>query len=148
LNILPALDPKFMRLAILVFLVGIVSLPSFSQDYRWQQRVEYAMNVRLDVKTHKVTGNQKLIYYNNSPDTLYKVYYHLYFNAFQPGSMMDVRSRSIADPDGRVTDRISKLKDDEIGYQHIQSLKQDGKDISYQVNGNHSGSNISQTDSS
>lgn len=135
MNILPAFDPKFMRLAILVFLVGIVSLPSFSQDYRWQQRVEYAMNVRLDVKTHKVTGNQKLTYYNNSPDTLYKVYYHLYFNAFQPGSMMDVRSRSIADPDGRVTDRISKLKDDEIGYQHIQSLKQDGKDISYQVNG-------------
>lgn len=106
-----------------------------AQDYRWQQRVEYTMDVRLDVKAHKVYGTQKLVYTNNSADTLRKVYYHLYFNAFQPGSMMDVRSRNIADPDGRVTDRISKLKDDEIGYQHIESLKQDGKDIAYNVMG-------------
>lgn len=111
------------------------SIAAFGQDYRWQQRVDYAMDVRLDVKTHKLTGTQKLIYANNSPDTLRKVYYHLYFNAFQPGSMMDVRSRTIADPDGRVTDRISKLKDDEIGYQHILSLKQDGKDIPFKVIG-------------
>ncbi|MBT1701665.1 M1 family metallopeptidase [Chryseosolibacter indicus] len=93
------------------------------------------MDVKLDVKTHKVTGSQKLTYYNNSKDTLNKVYYHLYFNAFQPGSMMDVRSRNIMDPDPRVGERISKLKDDEIGYQHIQNLKQDGKDISYSTNG-------------
>jgi hypothetical protein len=108
---------------------------SFGQDFRWQQRVEYAMDVRLDVNTHKVNGNQKLTYYNNSKDTLTKVYYHLFFNAFQPGSMMDARSRSIADPDARVGDRISKLKDNEIGYQHIISLKQDGKDVSHIVNG-------------
>ncbi|MBX2966432.1 MAG: M1 family metallopeptidase [Cyclobacteriaceae bacterium] len=107
----------------------------FAQDYRWQQRAEYTMDVRLDVKTHNVTGTQKLVYYNNSPDTLHKVYYHLYFNAFQPGSMMDVRSRTIMDADARVTDRIAKLKDDEIGYQRIQNLKQDGKDITYHVEG-------------
>ena len=93
------------------------------------------MDVRLDVKTHRVTGTQKLTYYNNSKDTLTKVYYHLYFNAFQPGSMMDVRSRNIMDPDARIKDRISKLKDDEIGYQHIESLKQDGKDIGYKIDG-------------
>lgn len=120
---------------ILTFLTLVSVTFTSAQDYRWQQRAEYAMDVRLDVKTHKVTGTQKLVYYNNSPDTLHKVYYHLYFNAFQPGSMMDVRSRTIMDPDGRVTDRISKLKDDEIGYQRIQSLKQDGKDISYHVEG-------------
>ncbi|MDL5047110.1 hypothetical protein QQ054_13885 [Oscillatoria amoena NRMC-F 0135] len=117
----------------LLFLFLSVTL--CAQDYRWQQRVEYTMDVRLDVKTHKVTGTQKLVYTNNSPDTLRKVYYHLYFNAFQPGSMMDVRSRSIADPDGRVTDRISKLRDEEIGYQRIEILKQDGKDIPFRVNG-------------
>jgi hypothetical protein len=117
----------------LLLTLGGYWLPA--QDYRWQQRVEYVMDVSLDVKTHTVAGTQKLTYYNNSRDTLRKVYYHLYFNAFQPGSMMDVRSRNIADPDGRVKDRISKLKDDEIGYQHIQSLKQDGKDTQYKVNG-------------
>lgn len=106
-----------------------------AQDYRWQQRVAYQMEVKLDVNTHKLTGTQKLVYTNNSPDTLRKVYYHLYYNAFQPGSMMDVRSRTIADPDARVTDRISKLKDDEIGYQHILKLTQDGKEVRYQVFG-------------
>lgn len=119
----------------LLFLMFILPIIVTAQDYRWQQRVEYAMNVKLDTKTHRVTGDQKLVYFNNSTDTLKKVYYHLYFNAFQPGSMMDVRSRSISDPDARVTDRISKLKDDEIGYQHIQSLKQDGKDVAYKVDG-------------
>jgi hypothetical protein len=116
------------------FLLLVVYSAS-AQDYRWQQRAEYVMDIKLDVTTHKVNGTQKLTYYNNSKDTLSKVYYHLFFNAFQPGSMMDVRSRNIADPDPRVGDRISKLKDDEIGYQHILSLKHDGKDVSHAVNG-------------
>lgn len=110
-------------------------LSASSQSSYWQQRVEYTMNVKFDVSNHHVDGTQKLVYYNNSPDTLRKVYYHLYFNAFQPGSMMDVRSRNLPDPDQRVRDRISKLKDDEIGYQHINSLKQDGKDITFKING-------------
>lgn len=106
-----------------------------AQDFRWQQRVEYAMQVKLDVNAHKLQGTQKLTYHNNSKDTLSKVYYHLYFNAFQPGSMMDVRSRNLPDPDPRVEDRILHLKDDEIGYQHIISLKQDGKDVSFHTTG-------------
>ena len=89
----------------------------------------------MDVKTHRFDGSQKLIYTNNSPDTLNKVYYHLYFNAFQPGSMMDIRSLTIDDPDRRVGDRISKLTDDEIGFQRITSLKQNGKDLNYHTEG-------------
>jgi hypothetical protein len=122
-----------LRLPFLLLLFA--SFASYCQTERWQQRAEYIMDVRLDVNTHKVTGTQKLTYYNNSPDTLRKVYYHLYYNAFQPGSLMDVRSRNIPDPDRRVMDRISKLKDDEIGYQHITSLKQDGKDVSHHTEG-------------
>lgn len=106
-----------------------------AQNFRWQQRAEYVMDVKLDVATHKLTGTQKLTYNNNSNDTLSKVYYHLYFNAFQPGSMMDVRSRTIADPDPRVGDRIAALKENEIGYQHIQSLEQDGKEVSFHITG-------------
>jgi Peptidase family M1 domain len=122
------------RLPLLLALFTIVLSAKAQRDY-WQQRVEYVMNVNLDVTSHKVNGTQQLTYQNNSPDTLTKVYYHLYFNAFQPGSMMDVRSRSLPDPDRRVVDRISKLKVDEIGCQHIQTLKQDGKDLVYKVNG-------------
>jgi hypothetical protein len=123
-----------MQNRIYILLCFFITNAAVAQDY-WQQRAEYTMDVHLDVNTHKVNGTQKLIYYNNSKDTLTKVFYHLYFNAFQPGSMMDVRSRTISDPDPRVMDRISKLKDDEIGYQHILSLKQDGKDINYSIDG-------------
>ncbi len=123
-----------LRLPLLALLM-FITIYATAQDYRWQQRVEYTMNASLDVTTHRVNGNQKLVYYNNSPDTLTKVYYHLYFNAFQPGSMMDERSRAIKDPDRRVTDRISKLTETEIGYQKVLSLKQDGKDTRYATEG-------------
>jgi hypothetical protein len=128
-------NSKLMRSLILLMLIGVVAPRAFAQDYRWQQRADYVLDAKLDVTTHKVTGSEKLTYTNNSKDTLRSVFFHLYFNAFQPGSMMDVRSRTIPDPDKRVGDRISKLKDDEIGYQHIQSLKQDGKDLSFHIDG-------------
>ena len=67
---------------------------SFSQPDRWQQRVKYTMNIDMNVQTNQFTGKQKLEYSNNSPDTLTRVFYHLYFNAFQPNSMMDTRSRN------------------------------------------------------
>lgn len=106
-----------------------------AQSDRWQQRVNYYMEVDMNVETNQFTGIQKLEYTNNSPETLNQVFYHLYFNAFQPGSMMDVRSRTIQDPDGRVRDRISKLSDDQIGYQNVLSLKQNGKALDYETVG-------------
>ncbi len=107
----------------------------FSQADRWQQRVDYQMEIDFDVNLHRFTGKQRLVYFNNSPDELTKVFYHLYFNAFQPGSMMDVRSRNIKDPDGRVEGRIQSLGDSEIGYHKITSLKQNGVPVDYQVEG-------------
>ncbi len=101
----------------------------------WQQRVDYKMEIDLDVETHQYKGTQELIYTNNSPDTIYRVFYHLYFNAFQPGSDMDIRSLTISDPDGRVGDRISKLSPEEIGYIKPTKLTQDGKGLKYKVVG-------------
>ena len=101
----------------------------------WQQHVDYTMDIDVDVTKFQYKGTQKLVYTNNSPDELTHVYYHLYFNAFQPNSQMDIRSRNIQDPDGRVTDRISKLKPEEIGYIKIASLKQDGESVQFEVVG-------------
>ncbi|MEX2404406.1 MAG: hypothetical protein WD625_09745, partial [Balneolales bacterium] len=77
------------------FVLFICSQPSKGQNQpdRWQQSIEYDMDVALDVDEHIISGTQNVVYTNNSPDTLYNVYYHLYFNAFQPNSLMDVRSR-------------------------------------------------------
>lgn len=118
-----------------ILLVGAFCSAFFlmGQQAPWQQAAKYQMEVNMDVKKHQFTGKQRLEYTNNSPDTLKKVYYHLYFNAFQPGSMMDVRSRTIADPDKRVGDRISKLKPDEIGYQKVQSLLLNGQVVKFSV---------------
>ena len=85
----------------------------------WQQKVDYKMDIQMDVKTYKYTGKQELTYTNNSPDTLKRVFYHLYPNAFQPGSEMDVRSRTLEDPDPRVGDRISKLSKITVGSEAI-----------------------------
>ena len=121
---------------ILFFLISgiLFSISIEAQPGRWQQRVKYTMNIDVDANTNRFTGKQKLEYTNNSPDPLKKVFYHLYYNAFQPNSSMDVRSRHLGktiingrpDWDSRVIDRISKLKEDEIGYQKIISLKMNG----------------------
>lgn len=122
-------------------------LQGSAQSDRWQQRVKYTMDVKVDAPANQFKGQQHLEYYNNSPDTLKKVFYHLYWNAFQPGSMMDVRSRELGkivlgkdkkgnerrDWDNRVRDRIFQLKPDEIGYQKIISLKRDGKPQDFKV---------------
>jgi hypothetical protein len=92
------------------------------------------MNINVDTLLNRIKGKQQLQYQNNSNDQLTKVFYHLYWNAFQPNSSMDMRSREIgkklingrADWDGRVRDRILNLKPDEIGYQKIISLKMNG----------------------
>lgn len=109
----------------------LLSVPSFSQNSYWQQQVKYAMDIDMNVETNRFTGIQKLEYWNNSPDTLKKVFYHLYWNAFRPGSMMDNRSRRQGniliggrpDWDSRVKDRIQHLKPDEIGYQKNKIAK-------------------------
>jgi hypothetical protein len=106
----------------------------------WQQHVNYSMDIDVDTKKHQFNGTQKLVYTNNSPDDLNKIYYHLYFNAFQPGSEMDIRLQNIADPDKRMIDnnkksRISTLKPNEIGFHKILSLKQDGKNVKFEIIG-------------
>jgi len=104
-------------------------------DGYWQQHVDYTMNVDMNVETYQYTGTQHLVYTNNSPDTLNRVYYHLFYNAFQPGSEMDIHSLTIADPDPRVGERISKLEPKDMGYLKVQSLKQNGVNLNYETVG-------------
>ncbi|WP_299250475.1 M1 family metallopeptidase [uncultured Lacinutrix sp.] len=112
---------------------------SSSKSTYWQQSVDYKMEIDMDVNNYQYQGKQKLVYTNNSPDVLDKVFYHLYFNAFQPGSDMDARLQSIVDPDGRMVSevngekqsRISTLKPNEIGYINVTSLKQNGSAVKH-----------------
>ena len=114
-----------MKQILFLFTLLFSTVATVSAQY-WQQGIDYKMAIDFDVKSHQYSGKQNIVYVNNSPDDLNQLFFHLYFNAFQPGSMMDVRSRSIADPDGRVGDRIEKLAENEIGYTHIKSIKVNG----------------------
>lgn len=119
-----------MMRTLFLIVFGAIALAQPQPGY-WQQEVDYTMEVDIDIKTFRYSGTQDLIYTNKSPDTLKQVFYHLYFNAFQPGSEMDVRSLSLKDPDVRVGSRIGKLNRKEIGFLHAKSIVQDGMVLSF-----------------
>ena len=121
---------KLLLQALFIAILTIsISTPTNAQADRWQQSIKYKMDIDMDVKKNQYKGKQYIQYVNNSPDALDKVFYHMYFNAFQPNSMMDVRSRTIADPDRRVGSRIERLTKDEIGYIKVKMLKHQGEEV-------------------
>ncbi len=79
-------------LATIVISLVIISVDAQNNTSYWQQEVDYNMEIDMDVETFQYKGKQTAVYTNNSPDVLKRVFYHFYFNAFQPGSEMDVRS--------------------------------------------------------
>ena len=85
------------------------------------------MDIKVDTDLHQYAGEMDVLYENNSPDELKKVFMYAFFNAFQPGSMMDVRSRNISDPDSRVGSRISELPEEEWGWIKDVILTMDGE---------------------
>ena len=128
------------KIASLLTLFVMSVLFSNAQADRWQQRINYNIKASLDVNTNIIKGTEEIVYDNNSTDTLTKVYFHLYWNAFQPNSVMDIRSRELGkntmtnrrgdvvkDWDARVTDRIEKLSPTEIGYQRVSTITINGK---------------------
>lgn len=114
---------------ILFFLIGLFVLQVGSAQY-WQQAVDYTMEVTLDTETALYNGTQKLVYTNNSPETLNKVFYHLYFNAFKPGSEMAVRLKNAADKNRRFKISVDSLTQDQQGYLKVSGLTQDGVKLS------------------
>jgi hypothetical protein len=107
------------------FLISLLIFQIGSAQY-WQQAVDYTMEVSLDTDTALYEGTQKLVYTNNSPETLHKVFYHLYFNAFKPGSEMAVRLKNAADKNRRFKIDVDSLTLDQQGYLKVKGLTQDG----------------------
>ena len=120
---------KFFRIFVL-----ICYFSGFSQNY-WQQAVDYKMNVEMNVEDYTYTGEQQLTYTNNSPETLHKVFYHLYFNAFQPGSEMAARVNNGKDKNTRFNVNIDSINYNQQGYLKVYDLRQDGKSIQSVLSG-------------
>lgn len=118
------------------FAIALLSLFSLNLSAQyWQQKVDYTMNVELDAETADYSGSQKLIYTNNSPESLSKVFYHLYFNAFQPGSDMAIRLKNGGDRNGRFKVDLDSLNEFQSGYLKVSSLKQNGKPVQIKESG-------------
>lgn len=130
-----------------LFCLGFFTATNAQNTPYWQQQADYKMEIEMDAKNFRYSGKQQLTYTNNSPDTLHVVFYHLFLNAFQPGSEMDARLQTIPDPDRRMVinkgtpekpvyqSRIALLKPNEIGYINVKSLTQNGKPIQHKTEG-------------
>lgn len=105
--------------------IGIIALaPSFAQKGYWQQYADYRIDVDVDVQANTLAGRLKLIYQNNSPDTLTKLFFHLYWNAFQPESEMAEAGKKQWHSKNKW---ISDFSSNEVGYQKVKSIKVGGK---------------------
>ena len=93
-------------LAILVVLVA-------ADSTYWQQRVAYSIQASLDEPSGVLSGNVRITYVNQSPDTLRDFYVHQYLNAFRPGS----RWAAVDSAEGRV--RFQHMKDPDYAFERI-----------------------------
>jgi hypothetical protein len=126
--------PPHYRLLGLSILLLFTCPPALGQgSVDWQQEVSYEMDVTVHPSRHRILGRQTLHYINHSPDTLHHAFYHLYFNAFQPHSMMAERNRELPDPDARIVPRIFDLGPDEVGFHHIDTLTQNGISAEFSI---------------
>lgn len=115
-----------MKHPIIFFLFVFLLITSLQAQTYWQQEVNYEMTVEMDVETFQYNGAQKLVYTNHSPDSLTKVFYHLYFNAFQPGSDMAIRQNNGADDNTRFDVDLDSIQPEDEGRLIVKNLRQDG----------------------
>ena len=109
-----------------LFLAFLACSCSNKIDGNWQQHVSYTMVIDVDAEDRSYSGTQKLVYTNNSPDTISRVFYHLYFNAFKPGSEMQLRASELNDDDRKISKKILSLEKKDFGDVRVLELLQDG----------------------
>ncbi|MFQ5538550.1 MAG: M1 family metallopeptidase [Gemmatimonadota bacterium] len=85
----------------------------------FQQGVRYTVEATLDEAAETLHGRARMEYTNNSPDTLADLYFHLYLNAFRPGSLWARTER-------RARLDFGALQDPDYGFEHLTSLTVDG----------------------
>ena len=108
---------------------ALVFTLSINGQNSWQQNANYKIYIDVDVKKNTFKGSQEVLYTNNSPDALNKVFFHLYFNAFRPESDMAERLNNGDDNNRRFDVNIKDLEPHEYGQLKVNNLKQDGLNI-------------------
>ena len=127
-----------MNKGFFIILTLFFGLLSAQKNAYSQQHAKYKMDIDVDAKNYTYEGKQTLTYTNNSPDELNVVYFHLYWNAFKPGSMMDQRVTSQGkNGDSRLqingVSTLASIPKDEEGAQNIHWINQNGKDLKFEI---------------
>src|SRR3954468_23107936 len=92
---------------------GATSPASGDTTGYWQQRVQYSIVATLNEEQDKLQAVGRLVYRNNSPDTLREMFFHQYLNAFRPGSKWS----AVDDKENRV--RFQNLSESDLGYERL-----------------------------
>lgn len=58
-------------------------------QYYWQNGADYTIHVNFDPETRLLKGSEKISYYNNSPDMLTEIVFHLFPNLYKKGNSRD-----------------------------------------------------------
>ena len=117
---------ELMLIKNILFLISFFVMAPILFSQYWQQKADYEMEIELDVSSAQFNGKQRILYTNNSPETLNKVFYHLYFNAFRPGSEMAERQKSSLDVNRRFKVIIDSIGPKSYGKMQVKNLKQNG----------------------
>ncbi len=89
----------------------------------WQQDVYYQLKAQLDDVAGIIDASEKLTYWNNSPDELSYVFFHLYQNAFQPGSYLDNLQKN-----NNVKPRYGKYESEGLGTK-VEKISINGQEL-------------------
>jgi len=127
-----------MKKSVAILFAFIISQFHAQQGAYYQQSAKYKMDIDVNAEKFTYHGNQTLEYTNNSPDELNVVYFHLYWNAFKPNSMMDQRVAGQGkNGDSRLQkdgiSRLASIPKDQEGAQNIHWIKQNGKTLKFEV---------------
>jgi hypothetical protein len=127
-----------MKKSVAILFAFIISQFHAQQGAYYQQSAKYKMDIDVNAEKFTYQGNQTLEYTNNSPDELNVVYFHLYWNAFKPNSMMDQRVAGQGkNGDSRLQkdgiSRLASIPKDQEGAQNIHWIKQNGKTVKFEV---------------
>lgn len=75
---------KLLLFSLLLVSAVSSSLQVKGQPDRWQQRIKYQINVNMDVNSNRFSGTEKIDYWNNSPDTLNRIFFTSIGTRFNP----------------------------------------------------------------
>ncbi len=101
------------------FHLGVALLQAVAQvpTPYWQQSISYRIDASLDEPSGVLRGTEQVAYRNRSPDTLSTFSFHLYLNAFRPGSRW-------SDADSvEKRRRFNDLKDPDFAFNHVRRIR-------------------------